>query len=161
MLSRKILALTVVTILILTAEIFGSETTPHKPTDKDKCPVCGMFVAKYPDWVGEILFKDGARFFFDGAKDLFKFYFNLKKYAPDQTQDDITGIYVTDYYDMELIEAPKAIFVIGSDVYGPMGRELIPLKNNADARQFMNDHRGQQQMGFGEITKSLAEGLDK
>ena len=56
-----------------------AEEGPLKPSPKDKCPVCGMFVAKYPDWVGEIIFKDGSAAFFDGAKDLFKYYFNLKK----------------------------------------------------------------------------------
>ena len=53
---------------------------PLSPGPGDKCPVCGMFVAKYPDWVGEIIFTDGSVAFFDGAKDLFKYYFNLDKY---------------------------------------------------------------------------------
>jgi len=26
-------------------------------TEKEKCPVCGMFVYKYPTWTGEITFK--------------------------------------------------------------------------------------------------------
>ena len=44
-------------------------------TDKDKCPVCGMFVAKYPGFLAQIQFRDGSIAFFDGPKDFFKYYF--------------------------------------------------------------------------------------
>ena len=73
----------------------------------------------------------------------------------------IAGIYVTDYYDMELIQAHTTVFVIGSDVYGPMGRELIPLKNAADARQFMTDHKGRHSLGFSAVTPELIKPLDE
>ncbi|MGQ9653410.1 MAG: nitrous oxide reductase accessory protein NosL, partial [Thermodesulfobacteriota bacterium] len=42
------------------------EKGPLRPGPKDKCPVCGMFVAKYPDWTAQVLFKDGRSVFFDG-----------------------------------------------------------------------------------------------
>ena len=52
------------------------------PGPKDTCPVCGMFVSLYPDWVATVLYKDGHAHHFDGAKDLFKYLLNLPKYAP-------------------------------------------------------------------------------
>src|SRR5512139_1628637 len=107
---------------------YGGERKPIKPTPKDKCPVCGMFVAKYPDFLAEIIFKDGSTFFFDGTKDMFKYYFNLKKYNPSKKLEDIDSIYVTDYYNLILIDGFKAYYVVGSDVYGPMGRELISFE---------------------------------
>ena len=143
-------------IYLLTISFVGaSELKPLQPSKKDKCPVCGMFVSKYPDWVGEIIFKDDATAFFDGAKDLFKYYFNLKKYNPSKTHADIASIYVTDYYDMKLIEAQTAYFVIGSDVYGPMGRELIPFINNADAETFKKDHKGRLILKFDQVTPAI------
>ena len=36
---------------------------------------------------------------------------------------------------MKLDKAKEAFFVIGSDVYGPMGHELIPFASKADAEQ--------------------------
>ena len=42
-----------------------------EPARKDKCPVCGMFVHKYPKWVAEIIFKDGTHAVFDGPKDTY------------------------------------------------------------------------------------------
>ena len=43
-----------------------------------------MFVYKYPDWLAEIIYNDDSVEFFDGAKDLFKFYFNPDKYPVRQ-----------------------------------------------------------------------------
>ncbi|GBC61916.1 nitrous oxide reductase accessory protein NosL [Desulfonema ishimotonii] len=134
--------------------------TPPPPSARTKCPVCGMFVAKYPDWVGVITFKDGAGDYFDGAKDLFKYYFNLKKYKPGKKPSDIEAIHVTEYYDMKLVNARDAFFVIGSDVYGPMGRELIPFTTRADAAEFMKDHRGKKILRFDAVTPSVIAGLD-
>ena len=138
----------------------AAEKEPLKPAKKDKCPVCGMFVAKYPDWVGEIIFKDGSVAFFDGAKDLFKYYFNLKKYNPSKTHADISAVYVTEYYDMKLMDAKTGFFVIGSDVYGPMGRELIPFTTKADAEEFMKDHKGRRILRFDRITPGVIKKLD-
>jgi copper chaperone NosL len=49
----------------------AAEKGMPKPTAKDKCPVCGMFIFKYPDWTSAVIFKDGSRAFFDGPKDMF------------------------------------------------------------------------------------------
>ena len=136
------------------------DPTPVKPSKKVKCPVCGMFVYKYPDWVGEIIFKDGAVAYFDGAKDLFKYYFNLKKYNPGKTRKDISTVYVTEYYDLKLVDAQKAFFVIGSDVYGPMGRELIPFFTKEDALVFKKDHNGTRILVFEQVTPAVIRKLD-
>jgi len=133
---------------------------PPKPDAREKCPVCGMFVAKYPDWTGVITFADGDRRYFDGAKDLFRYLFDLKKYNPGKTEGDIQYIHVTDYYDMKFIDAKTAFFVIGSDVYGPMGRELIPLAGAADAETFRKDHNGIKPLQFMEITPETIHRLD-
>ncbi|MBS1144482.1 MAG: putative lipoprotein involved in nitrous oxide reduction [Proteobacteria bacterium] len=76
-----------------------------KPGAKDLCPVCGMLVSKYPNWVAVVTWKDGHAHFFDGAKDMFKFLHDLAKYAPNHRKDDIAGIYVTDFYNLERIDA--------------------------------------------------------
>ncbi len=98
-----------------------------KPGPKDLCPVCGMLVSKYPNWISFVVWKDGHTHFFDGAKDMFKFLLDLPKFAPGHRKEDIAGIYVTDFYNLERTDARKAVFVIGSDVLGPMGHELVPL----------------------------------
>ncbi len=147
-------------VFFSTGSALALDPAPVKPSKKDKCPVCGMFVYKYPDWVGEIMFKDGTMAFFDGAKDLFKYYFNLKKYNHGKTQKDISAIYVTEYYDLKLMDAHKAHFVMGSDVYGPMGRELIPFFTKEDAGEFKKDHKGKRILVFKQITPAVIKKLD-
>jgi copper chaperone NosL len=138
----------------------ADEMKPLKPGPKDKCPVCGMFVAKYPDWVAAVTFKDGTRVFFDGVKDMLKYYFNMTKYAPGKTAADIQAIHVTDYYRLEPIDGRQAFYVVGSDVYGPMGKELIPFEKEAEAREFMKDHKGKLVLTFDQIDLPLVTGLD-
>ncbi len=132
-----------------------------KPGPRDTCPVCGMFVAKYPAWVATALYQDGHAHHFDGAKDLFKYLNDLPKWAPGHELKNIALIGVTEYYSVSLIDAHKAYFVVGSDVLGPMGHELIPLETLEDAKEFMKDHKGVRILRFDQIDAALPEKLDQ
>ena len=138
----------------------AAEKAPPAPSAKDKCPVCGMFVAPYPNWVGGIVYKDGGRFYFDGPKDLFTFYFAPEKYGSARKRADIADIYVTEYYSVATIDGRKAFYVIGSDVRGPMGNELVPFAMKTDADGFLKDHRGQKVLRFEEITPAMLKSLE-
>ena len=133
---------------------------PVKPKATDKCPVCGMFVTKYPDWVAQAIHRDGSYAVFDGAKDLFKYLFNLRTYAPGRTAADIVRLYVTDYYTLTPVDGKLAVYVLGSDILGPMGRELVPFAKEAEAREFLKDHKGKQLVRFGEVTAEVMKALD-
>ena len=128
-----------------------------RPSEQDRCPVCGMFIAKYPDWVASITFRDGEVVFFDGVKDLLTFYFNISRYQPHRSIDNIGEIRVTDYYTGRSIKAPEAFFVIGSDVFGPMGKELVPFESREAALEFSRDHNGIRVMRFEEFRPALLE----
>jgi copper chaperone NosL len=152
--------LTVWLILVLVAGLApAAEKAPAVPATA-KCPVCGMFVARYPDWAGSIRFRDGATVYFDGPKDLFTCYLAVGKYAPGRDRSDIAALSVKDYYALTVIDARKAFYVIGSDVRGPMGKELVPFAKGDDARGFLNDHRGKRVLRFGEITPETLKALE-
>ena len=119
-----------------------------------------MFVAKYPDFLASIGYPDGSWVYFDGAKDMFKYYFDVRKYHPSRNRADIQAVYVTDYYDLSTVNAREATYVIDSNIYGPMGRELIPFKSEDDAREFMQDHEGKSLLKFQEVTLPLVKSLD-
>jgi nitrous oxide reductase accessory protein NosL len=124
-------------------------------TKDEKCPICGMFVYKYPRWAAQIFYKHNNHehhFSFDGVKDLMKYYFKHKQ--------NISKILVTDYYTQKAIDGTKAYYVIGSDIYGPMGNELIPFKNKNDAISFKKDHRGNKIIKFNDIKESEVYDLD-
>lgn len=130
------------------------------PGPRDLCPVCGMVVAKYPAWIASVAWKDGHTHHFDGAKDMFKFLFELKKYAPGHEAADLRALAVTEYYGLTRIDATRAFYVIGSDVLGPMGHELVPLASRADAEEFLKGHRGRRILTYPQVTRGLVMGLD-
>jgi nitrous oxide reductase accessory protein NosL len=156
---KRIITLIIIAILAFPIASIGQRQAV-RPTMKDKCPVCGMFVAKYPDFVAEVLFKNGSYAVFDGAKDMFKYYFNMKKYNHARTQKDIEAVYVTDYYSLNLIDGLRAYYVLGSNVYGPMGKELIPFANESDAKEFMKDHQGKSIVRFQDVKYETVKALD-
>jgi nitrous oxide reductase accessory protein NosL len=145
---------------LLTPPGIGASAQAVKPTAKDKCPVCGMFVAEFPDFLAQVVFQDGFRAYFDGPKDMFKFYLEPGKYLPNRKQADIASVYVTDYYGLEAIDGFTAFFVIGSDVSGPMGAELVPVASEREAQTFLKDHHGTSILKFKDVTLEIINRLD-
>ncbi len=124
-----------------------------------KCPVCGMFVYKYPKWAAVIETKD-SKLYFDGVKDLMKYYFEPEKWDSKE-KIKLDKISVTDYYLQIKIDGRKAVYVINSDVLGPMGNELIPFSDENNAKEFLKDHGGKLISKFDEISKDLVYKLDE
>jgi len=150
-------------LLLLVASAIATAAEPSgtpDPNANDTCPVCGMFVAKYPEWIATVVYKDGHAHHFDGAKDMFKYLHDMPKWAPDDEAEDIASIQVTEYYGLTRIEARDAWYVIGSDVLGPMGHELVPLQNSADAEEFLRDHDGKHIVRFDDVGPDLPDKLD-
>ncbi|MBC8018289.1 MAG: nitrous oxide reductase accessory protein NosL [Verrucomicrobia bacterium] len=139
---------------------FAAPPVTPAPLAKDKCPVCGMFVAKYTNWVVSLTFRDSTSVFFDGPKDMFTYYLNMKKYSPSRKVADVVSITVRDYYDLKPLDGKKAFFVIGSDVYGPMGKEIIPFRKESAAREFLKDHKGKKIIVFGSVTPELLKAME-
>jgi len=146
-------------LLFAGAPGYGGDASPPGPGEREKCPVCGMFVAKYKDFLSAVRFRDGAHVWFDGPKDLYRYLHGMKRYTPARRPEDLEAVFVKDYYSLEFIDGRTAFYVTGSDVYGPMGKELIAFGREQDARQFMKDHKGKTLLRFGEITPRILEGL--
>ncbi|MEA3513640.1 MAG: nitrous oxide reductase accessory protein NosL [Campylobacterota bacterium] len=136
-----------------------------KVSKDEKCPVCGMFVYKYPRWAAQIYYKvdDKTKHFsFDGVKDMMKFYFSPNDWGDYKhaVKSNISKISVTDYYGQKEIDGSKAFYVIGSDVFGPMGHEFIPFEFIEDAKVFKKDHFGEKIIKFDEIKEEDVYKLD-
>ena len=163
MLREKEMAKILVSILftlLLASSALGAGPNPITPLPKDKCPVCGMFVAKYPDFVAQIIFRDGTYAVFDGVKDMLKYRSAIARFSPGKKTADIAAMYVTDYYSVSHIDGYRAFYVSGGDVFGPMGKELIPFSKKTDALEFMKDHKGRAVLTFKEITPSVMKSLE-
>jgi copper chaperone NosL len=139
--------------LILTVSLAAAAgEVPAKPGEADKCPVCGMFVSHYPDFLAQVVFKDGTYAFFCGVKDMMKYYFDLTQYNPSKKTADIANIVVTDYSTMKPLDGHRAYFVVGSVVFGPMGQEFFPFGEESAARDFSKENNGKEILRFEQIT---------
>jgi nitrous oxide reductase accessory protein NosL len=132
----------VLALLLCSLSAAALATVPPQPGKDERCAVCGMFVAPFPQWTAAIELKDGRRYYFDGPKDMFICLFDLPGYLPGVSPEQVAGVYVTEYYGTTLQPAGEVIFVTGSDVLGPMGQELVPVLGRAAAETFLRDHAG-------------------
>ncbi len=113
-----------------------------EPLDnKDKCPVCGMYPARYPQNKCQLTLANGQVVHFCATHCLFKYLSNRPQYT--QFSINNNSIWVIDYPSGKWIYAPNAYYLIGSDVNGPMGKEAIPFINIKDAQDFQANHLGQ------------------
>ena len=152
-------------------EVLGHDASSHTHKtvmhiEKDeKCPVCGMFVHKYPKWAARMNYQENNKtvsLAFDGVKDMMKFYHNPSKWGNYTKQsDDALSILVSDYYTQEVIDGKKAFYVVGSDVIGPMGKEFVPFSSRKSAETFVKDHKGLNIVEFTQITSALIDAQEK
>jgi len=158
-LSKRFFVLLLLALWATSVAAQGEPLLP-KPGAKDLCPVCGMLISKYPNWTAVALYRDNHAHYFDGAKDLFKYLHEYPKYAPGHRKEDLAGLYVTEFYGLAKVDARQAFYVIGSDVLGPMGHELVPLETRADAEEFLKDHKGRRIFTFEQVTAEIVAKVD-
>ncbi len=123
-----------------------------KVTKQDKCSVCGMYLYHHPNWVARITYAKKEVYSFDGIKDMLKFYFKKKK--------GIQNIWVQDYYTLKTLDAKNSFYVIGSDVLGPMGNELIAFETLESAKKFSLEHKGKKLLSFDKLTEKIVRSIE-
>ncbi|MFC1523251.1 nitrous oxide reductase accessory protein NosL [Thermodesulfobacteriota bacterium] len=148
----------ILVVALLSFSSIGVAEPVVKIKSREKCPVCGMFVAKYDAWITQVHHHDKSVSFFDGVKDMMAYVFNPQHHGA-HTSADIGEIWVKDYYTLDWIDGRTAFFVLGSDVYGPMGHELIPFQSREAAGSFLKDHHGKEILPFAEISATIVESL--
>ena len=101
----------VVALLLCTVpQALGAEPQVPPPGPKDRCPVCGMFVAPYPNWTSAARFPDGSVVYFDGPKDMLRYTFEVERFDPARKDQKVESLWVTEYYTATLMPAadPRA-----------------------------------------------------
>ena len=139
----------------------SAPAAPVDPVSPDqRCAVCGMMVAKYNPWITQIHAAGEEAVMFDGVKDMMAYYFNPAAYSGGGDMST-AEIWVKDYYSLEYLDGRKAFYVVGSDVMGPMGEELVPFGSQGAAENFLADHEGRQLLRFGEIEREMVMSMKK
>ena len=136
----------------------AAQPRPAEPGPKDRCAVCGMFVAGYANFLAQLTLANGTPAFFDGVKDMMRYYRAPARFGG--SGQEVLAVFVKDYYTLEPIDGRGAYYVLGSDVMGPMGRELIPFRTAAAAEEFRKDHKGRRVLRFEEIDDEVLAELN-
>jgi nitrous oxide reductase accessory protein NosL len=131
-----------------------------RPAPADaRCPVCGMYPARFPTWVAQIIFKDGSAHFFDSPVDLLIFLQDPGRFDAEHSASDIAKRYVVDHRSGDWLDAGKASFVLGSSARGPMrGPDLPAFDSTAEATAFVAASGGRI-VTLGDIDADVLAGL--
>lgn len=140
------LGLTLAFALLATA---CSEETP----ERERCPQCGMFVDMAPRWNAGLLDADGGEHVFDSPK-------CMMRWAAAESGSGSRDSWVIEYYAQERRSLGDIVFVMGSDVIGPMGADLVPVAPGERAEQFIGDHGGRV-VRPGEVDADILREVDR
>ncbi|MGE0789405.1 MAG: nitrous oxide reductase accessory protein NosL [Sandaracinaceae bacterium] len=121
----------------------GDATTP-------RCAGCGMLVASDSGWRAGARDASGAELAFDAPKCLFRY-----QLAHPGTED----AWVIEYYGQTRQRADEVLYVIGSDLEGPMGPDLVPVRDRAEAERLLTDHRGDAILEVADVDRARVDGL--
>jgi nitrous oxide reductase accessory protein NosL len=108
---------------------------------EDRCPVCAMPVSEHAKFASAIELADERTFYFCGTGCMIRAWMHPDVYL-HAARTDLKRAVTRDYFEGRSLDAGEAVFVAGSDVVGPMGPALVPLRNDADVRTFSDRHGG-------------------
>jgi copper chaperone NosL len=144
-------------ILVITAAwTRADDCRPLAVTKDHKCPACGMRVAEFTHWHTQMVYEDGTNDAFCAVKCLMAVYLDPGKF---KTKKKVKALYAKDYYSLAWHDMKAMFYVEGSDITGPMGKDLVPFSDKGQANGFLKDHNGLKIYGFEEITPELIQKL--
>ncbi|MFC1834847.1 nitrous oxide reductase accessory protein NosL [Thermodesulfobacteriota bacterium] len=132
-----------------------------KPDKKDRCPVCGMFVHKFPKWAAGLVFDNGSMYFHCSPKCMLHNLNNIAKYQPGEERRNLKLIWATDYYTTKKMDARELFFVTGTNLLGPMGLDLVPVRGRNAADNLKADYKGESVLSLEQITPAVIEAARK
>jgi nitrous oxide reductase accessory protein NosL len=138
----------------------AADLSPQYVQRATRCPVCGMYPYRTPQWTAQIVFNDQSASSFDSPVDLFRFLGNMALFDKQHKAADIGAIYVADYNTKTLSDAKKAFFVLGSKALGPMNDANLPAFATRDAADAFVKAQGGKVLSFGEVTRDVIKSLN-
>lgn len=114
--------------------LLGTACGEERP-ERERCPQCGMFVDLAPRWNAGLVDGSGSPRVFDSPK-------CMMRWAAAESGSGSRDAWVVEYYDQERRPMANVVLVMGSDVIGPMGADLVPVAPGESAERFITDHGG-------------------
>jgi nitrous oxide reductase accessory protein NosL len=105
----------------------------------DRCPVCGMKVADYVKFSSAIQLSDNTTHYFCSSGCLLRAWLHPDIFLASSKEDLKTAV-VREYFTGDQLDGRSVFWVIGSDVIGPMGPALVPVKGEKALETFKRRH---------------------
>ncbi len=101
------------------------------PGPEVRCPVCGMYPARYPGFRSQISTADGKHHHFCSSQCLVAYQADPRQYLKETAKT--TSIWVTVFQENSSEYAMGLYYLVGSSIMGPMGKEAVPYRNKSAA----------------------------
>ena len=140
-----------------------SKAGPHtglKPLDEsgamqisspDRCPVCAMQVSKHKKFACAVQLMNGSTFYFCGTGCMIRSWIHPEIFL-GASKEELKRSVVQDYFSGEQVPGRSVFWVAGSDVIGPMGPALVPLKDEQHLDVFKKRHGAKAVFRLSEMT---------
>lgn len=118
---------------------------------EDRCPVCAMLPIRYPRFAAAIALRDGRTYYFCSPGCMVNAWLHPDIFLGTPTAQ-LRRPVVREYLSGEVLDARDVLWVSGSDVVGPMGPALVPLKGLTHLEAFRKRHGAKQVFRLDELT---------
>ena len=112
-----------------------------------------MFVDAQPRWAAGAIEAGGRDVRFDAPRCMFAWLQSTSGRGGEAP-------WVTEYYTQRKRPAAFVWYVVGSDVTGPMGPDLVPIGDEAAAQRFREEHHGRAVLPYDAVNAAALAGLD-
>jgi nitrous oxide reductase accessory protein NosL len=119
-------------------------------SETERCALCGMKLDPTSAWRADLSLSDGSVRHFDSPR--------CALTAWRTGRFDAVSLRVLDYYDHTWKDGHQVLFVVGSDVPGPMGPDLVPVER-ARAQKFASDHLAGHPIELDTVTAAMMADL--
>jgi copper chaperone NosL len=127
------------------------ESGSMQMSSQDRCPVCAMWVSKYRKFAAAIQLMNGRTFYFCSTGCMISSWMHPEIFI-GATRAELKRSVVQDYFTGEQVTGRSAYWVAGSDVIGPMGPALVPLKDKKHLDVFKKRHGAKAVFRLSEMT---------
>ena len=117
-----------------------------------RCRTCGMRIEAASAWRAELRTADGGIVSFDSPRCA------LLAWRGGKTNAE--ALRVQDYYDRQMRDGNEVRFVVGGDVVGPMGPDLVVV-DPPRVSKFMQDHGAEKALRLDEVTPAVLASIGR
>jgi nitrous oxide reductase accessory protein NosL len=122
----------------------------HGAGGTGRCALCGMRVTRGAAFSSGAHEASGGEVLFDSVKCMFRW---LGQHT------DARDPWVTEHLGRSERPARDVLYVMGTDIEGPMGADLVPVDTREHAEQIRTSHHGTRVIAFAEVTSDVLDDL--